>query len=148
MFLKPQEPPRGPERTRIAMSLIKIMLESESAKNILCVVDKPDLISQAESTAKKFLDVPVKNLKNSPDSFPKGLHFSTAQDIINSNAKLFKDKSNQKALDLIILCNSHTKTCILKGIIKVIKGKYPCSCDKLELIRLLKDFSAKRIILS
>src|SRR3990167_5091422 len=70
----------GTGKTRVAMSMIDVLLRANIVRNVLFIADRIALTNQAKSAGfKEFFSEAVIDLRDNPKSFPNGLYVTTVQ---------------------------------------------------------------------
>lgn len=101
----------GTGKTRVAISLVKVLLESNWIKRVLFLADRTALVKQAKNNFTKFLpDVTTANLVGVSENENASVQFSTYQTMINEIDKLNSNGTRKYGVgyyDLIIIDESH-----------------------------------------
>jgi len=98
----------GTGKTRVAMSIIDILIRSHIVGNVLFVADRITLANQAKSKGfKQFFSEPVVDLREDPKSFPNGLYVTTVQTLRSGKHKKVYEKFSPGFFDLIIFDEAH-----------------------------------------
>ena len=98
----------GTGKTRVAMSIIDVLIRSNIVRNVLFVADRIALANQAKSAGfKEFFSEPVIDLRDNPQSFPNGLYVTTVQTLRSGKNHKFYEKFSPGFFDLIIFDEAH-----------------------------------------
>ncbi len=99
----------GTGKTRVAMSMIDVLLRSNIVRNVLFIADRIALTNQAKSAGFKefFSGEAVTDLRDKPQSFPNGLYVSTIQTLKGKKEKRYYPKISPGFFDLIIFDEAH-----------------------------------------
>jgi type I restriction enzyme, R subunit len=98
----------GTGKTRVAMSMIDVLMRSNIVRNVLFVADRIALANQAKSAGfKEFFSEAVIDLRESPESFPNGLYVTTVQTLRSGKKNKFYEKFSPGFFDLIIFDEAH-----------------------------------------
>lgn len=98
----------GTGKTRVAMSIIDILIRSHIVGNVLFVADRITLANQAKGKGfKQFFSEPVIDLREDPTSFPNGLYVTTLQTLRSGKHKKVYEKFSPGFFDLIIFDEAH-----------------------------------------
>lgn len=98
----------GTGKTRVAMSVIDVLIRSNIVRNVLFVADRIPLVNQAKSAGfKEFFSEPVIDLREDPKSFPNGLYVTTVQTLRSGKNHKTYEKFSPGFFDLIIFDEAH-----------------------------------------
>jgi type I restriction enzyme, R subunit len=98
----------GTGKTRVAMSIINVLIRSNVIRNVLFVADRIALTDQAKSAGfKQFFNEAVVDLRTHPTSFPNGLYVTTIQTLKSGKGKKVYEKFSPGFFDLIIYDEAH-----------------------------------------
>lgn len=99
----------GTGKTRVAMALIKMLINSGKIRNVLFVADRVALASQAKNKGfKKFFSEPVNDLKETKKNYTGTLFVSTVQTLIAKNGdQNFFETFSPAYFDLIVYDEAH-----------------------------------------
>lgn len=98
----------GTGKTRVAMSMIDVLMRSNIVRNVLFVADRIALANQAKSAGfKEFFSEPVIDLRDDPKSFPNGLYVTTVQTLRSGKSNKFYEKFSPGFFDLIVFDEAH-----------------------------------------
>ena len=98
----------GTGKTRVAMSVIDMLIKSNIVRNVLFVADRIALANQAKSAGfKEFFSEPVIDLREDPKSFPNGLYVTTVQTLRSGKKTKVYEKFTPGFFDLIIFDEAH-----------------------------------------
>lgn len=98
----------GTGKTRVAMSMIDVLMRANMVGNVLFVTDRIALANQAKSVGfKEFFSEPVTDLRDDPESFPNGLYVTTVQTLRGGKKEKYYEKFSPGFFDLIIFDEAH-----------------------------------------
>lgn len=98
----------GTGKTRVAMSIIDVLMRANIVRNVLFVTDRIALANQAKSAGfKEFFSEAVIDLRDDPDSFPNGLYVTTVQTLRSGKVHKYYEKISPGFFDLIIFDEAH-----------------------------------------
>src|SRR3989344_5196736 len=99
----------GTGKTRVAMSMIDVLLRASMVRNVLFVADRIPLTNQAKSAGFKefFPSEAVVDLRDNPKSFPNGLYVTTVQTLRGGKNKKYYENFSPGFFDLIIFDEAH-----------------------------------------
>lgn len=98
----------GTGKTRVAMSVIDVLIRSDIVRNVLFVADRIALANQAKSAGfKEFFSEPTVDLREDPKSFPNGLYVTTVQTLRSGKNHKLYEKFSPGFFDLIIFDEAH-----------------------------------------
>ena len=99
----------GTGKTRVAMSMVDVLLRANIVRNVLFVADRIALANQAKSAGFKefFPSEPVTDLRNNPQSFPNGMYVTTIQTLRSGRNGKYYEKISPGFFDLIIFDEAH-----------------------------------------
>jgi type I restriction enzyme R subunit len=98
----------GTGKTRVAMSMIDVLLRANIVRNVLFVADRIALANQAKSAGfKEFFSEAVVDLRENPKSFPNGLYVTTVQTLRSGKNKKYYENFSPGFFDLIIFDEAH-----------------------------------------
>ena len=99
----------GTGKTRVAMAIIDILINSNIARNVLFIADRSSLVRQAkEEGFKKYFNEPVTDLRDGFNTDSR-LYVSTIQTLMKGkeNEEKFFEKFSSGFFDLIIFDEAH-----------------------------------------
>ncbi|MCC7570341.1 DEAD/DEAH box helicase family protein [Candidatus Micrarchaeota archaeon] len=98
----------GTGKTRVAMSMIDVLLRANIVRNVLFIADRIALTNQAKSAGfREFFTEAVVDLRENPKSFPNGLYVTTVQTLRSGKNKKCYEKFSPGFFDLIIFDEAH-----------------------------------------
>ena len=98
----------GTGKTRVAMSMIDVLLRANIVRNVLFIADRIALANQAKSAGfKEFFSEAVIDLRENPKSFPNGLYVTTVQTLRSGKSNKHYQKFSPGFFDLIIFDEAH-----------------------------------------
>ncbi|MEK6828235.1 MAG: DEAD/DEAH box helicase family protein [Nanoarchaeota archaeon] len=98
----------GTGKTRVAMSMIDVLLRANIVRNVLFIADRIALANQAKSAGfKEFFSEAVIDLRENPKSFPNGLYVTTVQTLRSGKNNKYYQKFSPGFFDLIIFDEAH-----------------------------------------
>lgn len=99
----------GTGKTRVAMSMIDVLLRASMVRNVLFVADRIPLANQAKSAGFKefFPSEAVVDLRDNPKSFPNGMYVTTVQTLRSGKQGKYYTKFSPGFFDLIIFDEAH-----------------------------------------
>ncbi len=98
----------GTGKTRVAMSMIDVLLRANIIRNVLFIADRIALANQAKSAGfKEFFSEAVIDLRENPKSFPNGLYVTTVQTLRSGKNKKYYENFSPGFFDLIIFDEAH-----------------------------------------
>src|SRR3989344_480435 len=98
----------GTGKTRVAMSMIDVMLRANIVRNVLFIADRIALANQAKSAGfKEFFMEAVIDLRDNPQSFPNGLYVTTVQTLRSGKKGKYYERFSPGFFDLIIFDEAH-----------------------------------------
>jgi type I restriction enzyme R subunit len=98
----------GTGKTRVAMAVIKALLDANIVRNVLFVTDRTELTNQAKSAGfKQFFSEAVTDLRDDPSTFPNGLYVTTVQTLKSGKGNRYYEKITPGFFDLIIFDEAH-----------------------------------------
>ncbi len=98
----------GTGKTRVAMSMIDVLLRANIVRNVLFIADRIALTNQAKSAGfKEFFSEAVIDLRENPKSFPNGLYVTTVQTLRSGKNKKYYENFSPGFFDLIIFDEAH-----------------------------------------
>ena len=98
----------GTGKTRVAMSMIDVLLRANIVRNVLFIADRIALVNQAKSAGfKEFFSEAVIDLRENPKSFPNGLYVTTVQTLRSGKNNKYYQKFSPGFFDLIIFDEAH-----------------------------------------
>ena len=98
----------GTGKTRVAMSMIDVLLRANIVRNVLFIADRIALTNQAKSAGfKEFFSEAVIDLRDNPKSFPNGLYVTTVQTLRSGKKNKYYEKFSPGFFDLIIFDEAH-----------------------------------------
>jgi type I restriction enzyme R subunit len=98
----------GTGKTRVAMSMIDVLLRANVVRNVLFIADRIALTNQAKSAGfKEFFSEAVIDLRENPKSFPNGLYVTTVQTLRSGKNKKYYENFSPGFFDLIIFDEAH-----------------------------------------
>ncbi|MFU8767335.1 MAG: DEAD/DEAH box helicase family protein [Candidatus Methanoperedens sp.] len=96
----------GTGKTRVAMALIKLLINANIIRNILFIADRIALVNQAkENGFKEFFTEPVADLRDGFSTSAR-LYVSTVQTLMNGYPKMYR-KFSPGFFDLIVFDEAH-----------------------------------------
>ena len=97
----------GTGKTRVAMAIINLLINSNTVRNVLFIADRVALVNQAKSDGfKKFFKEPVADLRD--DFTTTGRHYvSTIQTLMQGNQEKFFERFSPGFFDLIVFDEAH-----------------------------------------
>jgi type I restriction enzyme R subunit len=116
----------GTGKTRVAMAVIKLLIDANTIRNVLFLADRISLVNQARSNGfKKFLcQEPDVDLRKG-FSISGRLYVSTIQTMMGGKSKMFYEKFSPGFFDLIVFDEAHRsiydKNNLLNGYFDAIK---------------------------
>lgn len=98
----------GSGKTRVAMSMIDVLIRANIVRNVLFIADRIALANQAKSAGfKEFFSEAVVDLRDDPKSFPNGLYVTTVQTLRGGKKSKYYEKFSPGFFDLIIFDEAH-----------------------------------------
>ncbi len=98
----------GTGKTRVAMSMIDVLLRANIVRNVLFIADRIALTNQAKSAGfKEFFTEAVVDLRENPKSFPNGLYVTTVQTLRSGKNGKYYERFSPGFFDLIIFDEAH-----------------------------------------
>lgn len=98
----------GTGKTRVAMAVIDVLMRANYVGNVLFIADRIELANQAKTEGfQKYFNEPVVDLRDDPESFPKGLYVTTIQTLRNGKKSKCYEKFSAGFFDLIIFDEAH-----------------------------------------
>src|SRR3990167_4634490 len=98
----------GTGKTRVAMSMIDVLLRANIVRNVLFIADRIALANQAKSAGfKEFFSEAVIDLRENPKSFPNGLYVTTVQTLRSGKNGKYYERFSPGFFDLIIFDEAH-----------------------------------------
>ncbi|HII15948.1 MAG TPA: DEAD/DEAH box helicase family protein, partial [Nanoarchaeota archaeon] len=98
----------GTGKTRVAMSMIDVLLRANIVRNVLFIADRIALANQAKTNGyQEFFQEAVVDLRKSPSSFPNGLYVTTIQTLRSGKKDRYYAKFSPGFFDLIIFDEAH-----------------------------------------
>jgi len=98
----------GTGKTRVAMSIIDVLMRANIIRNVLFVVDRIALSDMAkEKGFKEHFSEAVIDLRDDPQNFPNGLYVTTVQTLRYGNKNKYYEKFSSGFFDLIIFDEAH-----------------------------------------
>ncbi|PKL71648.1 MAG: restriction endonuclease subunit R, partial [Methanobacteriales archaeon HGW-Methanobacteriales-2] len=96
----------GTGKTRVAMALIKLLINANMVRNVLFIADRIALVNQAkENGFKEFFTEPVADLREGFSTSAR-LYVSTVQTLMNGYPKMY-EKFSPGFFDLIVFDEAH-----------------------------------------
>ncbi len=97
----------GTGKTRVAMAIIDLLINSNMVRNVLFIADRIALVNQAKSDGfKKFFREPVTDLREGFSTTGR-LYVSTIQTLMNGNDNRLFEKFSPGFFDLIVFDEAH-----------------------------------------
>ena len=98
----------GTGKTRVAMAVIKALIEAHVVRNVLFVADRITLAGQAKTEGfQEYFSEAVIDLREDPKSFPNGLYVTTVQTLKSGRHNRYYEKFSPGFFDLIIFDEAH-----------------------------------------
>ena len=99
----------GTGKTRVAMSMIDVLLRANIVRNVLFIADRIALAGQAKTNGFQefFHGEAVIDLRTNPESFPNGMYVTTVQTLRSGKNNKFYEKFSPGFFDLIIFDEAH-----------------------------------------
>lgn len=98
----------GTGKTRVAMSMIDVLLRANIVRNVLFIADRITLANQAKTNGyQEFFQEAVTDLRKSPQSFPNGLYVTTVQTLRSGKHGKYYERFSPGFFDLIIFDEAH-----------------------------------------
>ena len=98
----------GTGKTRVAMSMIDVLLRANIVRNVLFIADRIALTNQAKSVGfKEFFSEAVIDLRENPKSFPNGLYVTTVQTLRSGRDNKYYETFTPGFFDLVIFDEAH-----------------------------------------
>lgn len=98
----------GTGKTRVAMSMIDVLMKANLVRNVLFVADRITLANQAKTQGfQEFFSEAVVDLRENPQSFPNGLYVTTVQTLRSGRKEKYYENFSPGFFDLIIFDEAH-----------------------------------------
>ncbi|MEA1925486.1 MAG: DEAD/DEAH box helicase family protein [Candidatus Altiarchaeota archaeon] len=97
----------GTGKTRVAMALIKVLIDANMVRNVLFIADRVALVNQAKSSGfKQFFAEPVSDLRQGFTTTGR-LYVSTVQTLMGGKPKRLFERFSPGFFDLIVFDEAH-----------------------------------------
>lgn len=97
----------GTGKTRVAMALIKVLINANMVRNVLFIADRVALVNQAKSSGfKQFFTEPVSDLRKGFTTTGR-LYVSTVQTLMGGKPKRLFERFSPGFFDLIVFDEAH-----------------------------------------
>ena len=99
----------GTGKTRVAMSMIDVLLRANIVRNVLFIADRIALVNQAKSAGfdEFFQSEARTDLRKNPKNYPHGMYVTTIQTLKSGKNNKFYENLSPGFFDLIIFDEAH-----------------------------------------
>lgn len=97
----------GTGKTRVAMAIIKLLINANIIRNVLFIADRISLVNQAKSNGfKQFFNEPIGDLRDGYSTSSR-LYVSTIQTLMSGKSKKMFERFSPGYFDLIVFDEAH-----------------------------------------